>query len=130
MATRRAIYERARKAQLAQLGTPASLFVKLTLPEEEALDQAIALVEAKFGVTGFAPMETSSAGDNSGGGHPTGSSPGPSGRGRNRGLDSPAVRPHRGSFHQERAPRTARRGPYLRLPLCSALFWRLGALRS
>jgi hypothetical protein len=59
VATRRAIYERARKAQLAQLGT-----LRPPLPEsdiareEEALDQAIALVEAKFGVTDFAPMET------------------------------------------------------------------------
>ncbi|HEY6735575.1 MAG TPA: hypothetical protein VI256_17590, partial [Roseiarcus sp.] len=59
VATRRAIYERARKAQLAQLGT-----LRPPLPEsdiaceEDALDQAIALVEAKFGVTDFAPMET------------------------------------------------------------------------
>jgi hypothetical protein len=59
VATRRAIYERARKAQLAQLGT-----LRPPLPEsdiareEEALDQAIALVEAKFGVTDFAPVET------------------------------------------------------------------------
>jgi hypothetical protein len=52
VATRRAIYERARKAQLAQLGTlrpplPESAIAR----EEEALDQAIALVEAKFGGT-------------------------------------------------------------------------------
>jgi hypothetical protein len=59
VATRRAIYERARKAQLAQLGT-----LRLPLPEsdiareEEALDQAIALVEAKFGVTDFTSTET------------------------------------------------------------------------
>ena len=59
VATRRAIYERARKAQLAQLAT-----LRPPLPEsdiareEEALDQAIALVEAKFGVTDFAPTET------------------------------------------------------------------------
>jgi len=58
-ATRRAIYERARKAQLAQLGTlrpplPESEIAR----EEEALDQAIALVEAKFGVTDFASTET------------------------------------------------------------------------
>jgi hypothetical protein len=58
-ATRRAIYERARKAQLAQLGT-----LRPPLPEsdiareEEALDQAIALVEAKFGVTDLASTET------------------------------------------------------------------------
>jgi hypothetical protein len=59
VATRRAIYERARKAQLAQLAT-----LRPPLPEsdiareEEALDQAIALVEAKFGFTDFAPTET------------------------------------------------------------------------
>jgi hypothetical protein len=59
VATRRAIYERARKAQLAQLGT-----LRPPLPEsdiareEEALDQAIALVEAKFGVTDFTSTET------------------------------------------------------------------------
>jgi hypothetical protein len=58
-ATRHAIYERARKAQLAQLGT-----LRPPLPEsdiareEEALDQAIALVEAKFGVTDFTSTET------------------------------------------------------------------------
>ena len=57
-ATRRAIYERARKAQLAQLGA-----LRPPLPEsdiareEEALDQAIALVEARFGVTDFASTE-------------------------------------------------------------------------
>jgi hypothetical protein len=54
VATRHAIYERARKAQLAQLGT-----LRPPLPEsdiareEEALDQAIALVKAKFSVTDF-----------------------------------------------------------------------------
>ena len=59
VAARRAIYERARKAQLAQLGT-----LRPPLPEsdiareEEALDQAIALVEAKFGVTDFTSTET------------------------------------------------------------------------
>ena len=58
LATRRAIYERARKAQLAQLGTlhpplPESDFAR----EEEALDQAIALVEAKFGGADSTPTE-------------------------------------------------------------------------
>ena len=58
VATRHAIYERARKAQLAQLGT-----LRPPLPEsdiareEEALDQAIALVEAKFGGTDFTSRE-------------------------------------------------------------------------
>ena len=58
VATRRAIYERARKAQLAQLGT-----LRPPLPEsdiareEEALEQAIALVEAKFGGADSAPTE-------------------------------------------------------------------------
>ena len=59
VATRHAIYERARKAQLAQLGT-----LRPPLPEsdiareEEALDQAIVLVEAKFCVTDFTSTET------------------------------------------------------------------------
>ena len=58
VATRRAIYERARKAQLAQLGTlrpplPESAIAR----EEEALDQAIALVEAKFGGTNSTSRE-------------------------------------------------------------------------
>ena len=52
VATRHAIYERARKAQLAQLRTlgpplPESVIAR----EEKALDEAIALVEAKFGGT-------------------------------------------------------------------------------
>jgi hypothetical protein len=58
LATRRAIYERARKAQLAQLGTlrpplPESHIAR----EEEALEQAIALVEAKFGGADSTPTE-------------------------------------------------------------------------
>ena len=52
VATRHAIYERARKAQLALLRTlgpplPESVIAR----EEKALDEAIALVEAKFGGT-------------------------------------------------------------------------------
>ena len=58
-ATRRAIYERARKAQLAQLGTLRPPLRESDIArEEEALDQAIALVEAKFGVTDFTSTET------------------------------------------------------------------------
>jgi hypothetical protein len=57
-ATRRAIYERARKAQLAQLGTLRSPLPESDIArEEEALDQAIALVEAKFGGTDSTPTE-------------------------------------------------------------------------
>jgi hypothetical protein len=61
-ATRHAIYERARKAQLAQIWT-----VRPPLPEsdiaqeEEALDQAIALVEAKFDVPNLASTMTTFA---------------------------------------------------------------------
>jgi hypothetical protein len=52
VATRRAIYERARKAQLAQLGTLRPPLSEGDIArEEEALDQAIALVDAKFGGT-------------------------------------------------------------------------------
>ena len=58
VATRRAIYERARKAQLAQLGTGPPLPESDIAREEEALDQAIALVEAKFGGTDYTPTET------------------------------------------------------------------------
>ena len=59
VATRRAIYERARKAQLAQLGTVRPPLTESDIArEEEALDQAIALVEAKFGSTDFAATET------------------------------------------------------------------------
>ena len=54
LATRHAIYKRARKAQLTLLRTlgpplPESAIAR----EEKALDEAIALVEAKFGVTDF-----------------------------------------------------------------------------
>jgi hypothetical protein len=58
VATRHAIYERARAAQLAQLGT-----LRPPLPEsdiareKEALDQAIALIEAKFVDTDSTPAE-------------------------------------------------------------------------
>jgi hypothetical protein len=59
VATRRAIYERARKAQLAQLPTLHPPLSESDIArEEEALDQAIALVEAKFGVTDFASTGT------------------------------------------------------------------------
>ena len=53
VAARLAIYERARKAQLAQLRTlrPPLSESDIAL-EEEALEKAITLVEAKFGVTG------------------------------------------------------------------------------
>ena len=58
VAARHAIYERARKAQMAQLGT-----LRPPLPEsdiareKEALEQAIAVIEAKFGGTDFTPAE-------------------------------------------------------------------------
>ena len=62
VATRHAIYERARKAQLAELGTlrpplPESAIAR----EEEALHQAIALVEAKFNRTDSTSGEPSFA---------------------------------------------------------------------
>jgi hypothetical protein len=58
VATRRAIYERARKAQLAQLGTLRPPLSEGDIArEEEALDQAIALVEAKFGGTNSTSRE-------------------------------------------------------------------------
>ena len=58
LTARRAIYERARKAQLAQLATlrpplPESEMAR----EEEALEHAIALVEAKFGGADLTPAE-------------------------------------------------------------------------
>ena len=61
-ATRQAIYDRARKALLTQLRT-----LRPPLPEsdiareEKALDQAIALVEAKFGATDSVPSEPAPA---------------------------------------------------------------------
>jgi hypothetical protein len=61
-ATRQAIYDRARKALLTQLRT-----LRPPLPEsdiareEKALDQAIALVEAKFGATDSVPSKPTPA---------------------------------------------------------------------
>ena len=58
VATRHAIYERARKAQLAELGTlRPPLGESAIVREKEALYQAIALVEAKFGRTDSASRE-------------------------------------------------------------------------
>ena len=58
VAARHAIYDRARKAQLAQLGTLRPPLRESEIArEEEALDQAIALVEAKFGGTDSTPTE-------------------------------------------------------------------------
>jgi hypothetical protein len=58
VATRHAIYERARKAQLAQLGILYPPLAESDMDrEEEALDQAIALVEAKFRGTAFTSRE-------------------------------------------------------------------------
>jgi hypothetical protein len=52
VATRLAIYERARKAQLAQLRTVRPALPEIDVArEEKALDQAIALIEASFGGT-------------------------------------------------------------------------------
>src|SRR5271166_948268 len=73
-ATRQAIYDRARKALLTQLRT-----LRPPLPEsditreEKALDQAIALVEAKFGAADAAQPElTPSAPASAGAGYPAG----------------------------------------------------------
>ncbi len=58
VATRHAIYERVRKAQLAQLRTLRPPLRESDIArEEEALEQAIALVEAKFGGTDSTPAE-------------------------------------------------------------------------
>jgi hypothetical protein len=57
-ATRLAIYERARKAQLAQLGTVRPPLPEIDIAHEKAaLDQAIALIEASFGGADSAPAE-------------------------------------------------------------------------
>jgi hypothetical protein len=98
VATRRAIYERARKAQLAQLGTLGPPLPESDIArEEEALDQAIALVEAKFGVTDFTSTETRFAATTPAAATQQASAgSAPSGRGTNRSLDSLAVRPHQG----------------------------------
>jgi hypothetical protein len=59
VAARLAIYERARKAQLAQLRTLRPPLSESDIArEEEALEKAITLVEAKFGVTDFASTGT------------------------------------------------------------------------
>ena len=58
VATRHAIYERLRKAQLAQLGTLHPPLAESEIArEKEALDRAIALTEAKFGGTDHAAAE-------------------------------------------------------------------------
>ena len=58
VAARLAIYERARKAQLAQLGTVRPPLPEIDVAhEKEALDQAIALIEASFGGTDSTPAE-------------------------------------------------------------------------
>ena len=56
VAARHAIYERARKAQLAQLETVRPPLPEIDVAhEKEALDQAIALIEASFGGADSAP---------------------------------------------------------------------------
>ena len=58
VAARLAIYERARKAQLAQLETVRPPLPEIDVAhEKEALDQAIALIEASFGGTDSTPAE-------------------------------------------------------------------------
>jgi hypothetical protein len=67
---RQTIYERARKAQLAQLQAQRPPLLESDIARErEALDQAIAFVEAKLGGT---PSETVVLRENSGSGHATG----------------------------------------------------------
>jgi len=62
LAARYAIYERARKAQLAQLRTLCPALPESEIAhEEEALDQAIALVESKFGGRDSAPVKPPSS---------------------------------------------------------------------
>jgi hypothetical protein len=58
VAARRAIYKRAREAQLAQLGAVRPPLPEIDVArEKEALDQAIALTEASFDGTDFIPAE-------------------------------------------------------------------------
>jgi hypothetical protein len=58
VATRLAICERVRKAQLAQLETVRPPLPEIDVAhEKEALDQAIALIEASFGGTDSTPAE-------------------------------------------------------------------------
>jgi hypothetical protein len=62
LAARQAIYERARKAQLAQFQTQRPPLLESDIArEKEALDQAIAFVEAKFGATYSTPAKPSFA---------------------------------------------------------------------
>ena len=57
VAARHAIYERLRKAQLAQLGTLRPPLAESEIArEKEALDQAIALIEAQFHGTMELPL--------------------------------------------------------------------------
>ena len=132
VATRRAIYERARKAQLAQLGT-----LRPPLPEsdiareEEALDRAIVLVEAKFGVTDFTSTETPFAATTPAAATQqasAGSAPADAARTEASAFPRCPTSPR--SFQQARALRKASRGSYLRSPPYSARFWRLRAPRS
>jgi hypothetical protein len=105
VAARLAIYERARKAQLAQLRTlrPPLSESDIAL-EEEALEKAITLVEAKFGVTDFASAGTPFAATTPAAAAQQASGVRASGCRTNRGLDFPAVQPH-----QDRSTRRARR---------------------
>ena len=81
-ATRHAIYERARKAQLALLRTLGpSLTESVIAREEKALDEAIALVEAKFSGIELHGGDAFRCGG---------------GCGTNRGLDSASVQPRQG----------------------------------
>ena len=129
LATRRAIYERARKAQLAQLGTlrpplPESHIAR----EEEALEQAIALVEAKFGGADSTPTEPPFAATTPAAATKQASAGSAlADAARTEASIPPLSLLTKTRSNQGRAPRTARRGPYLPLPLCSALFWRLRA---
>src|SRR5271170_4728215 len=75
-AARQAIYDRARKALLTQLRT-----LRPPLPEsdiareEKALDQAIALVEEKFGGSDVVPAESAPVAPAPAASHPAGRSP-------------------------------------------------------
>jgi hypothetical protein len=83
VAARHAIYERVRKAQLAQLrALGPRLSEGVITREERALDEAIALVEAQF--------------DRADSTHAGAAVRGGSGWGTNRGLDSAAVQPRQG----------------------------------
>ena len=112
LAARYAIYERARKAQLAQLRTLCPPLPESEIAhEEEALDQAIALVEFEIRRQGFHAGEATLRRDNSSSGHPTRQrSVRASKHGANRCLPHRVVQPRQGLPTKRAKSRKASRG--------------------